>query len=114
MSLDLTVYFDVDTGKSVERYVVGDFNYTHNCGTMAAKAGIYEVVWRPEEIGIEFAGQVIEPLEKGIRLMESDPARFEKLNPSNGCGSYKTFLPFLKEYLEVCREYPKAKINASR
>ena len=37
-------------------------NITHNLTKMADEAGIYECLWRPEEIGITKAGQLIEPL----------------------------------------------------
>ena len=36
-------------------------NITHNLGAMAREAGIYEACWRPEEIGITKAAQLIEP-----------------------------------------------------
>lgn len=89
-------------------------NYTHNCNTMAKEAGIYMQVWRPEEVGITKASELIPHLEAGIALMESDPPRFEALNPENGWGSYKTFVPWLKKYLEACRENPDATIEVSR
>ena len=29
---------------------IDDFNITHNLGSMAAAAGIYKALWRPEEL----------------------------------------------------------------
>ena len=42
-------------------------NITHNLGEMAASAGIYLCIWRPEELNISEAKDLIAPLHKGIR-----------------------------------------------
>lgn len=89
-------------------------NYTHNCGNMAESAGIYRHVWKPEEIGITKAKQLILALREGIAIMEADPERFKKLNPPNGWGSYETFVPWLKKYLSACEQYPEADVRVSR
>ena len=81
---------------------------------MAREAGIYEVCWRPDEIGITKAAQLIEPLRKGIELMRSDPDRFLKYNPSNGWGHYDDFIPWLECYLEACKANPDADVSVSR
>lgn len=107
MSLD--VYLEVV--RPVEVYGA---NITHNLGPMAREAGIYMHLWRPEEIGITTAGQLIEPLERGLELLKSDPARFEKLDSPNGWGRYKHFVPFVEKYLEACRETPDATVRVSR
>ena len=89
-------------------------NITHNLGAMASEAGIYEACWRPEEIGITKAAQLIEPLRKGIAQMKADPARFEKHNSPNGWGLYENFLPWLERYLEACEANPDADVSVSR
>lgn len=89
-------------------------NVTHNLNRMASEAGIYAYVWRPDENGIEKAHQLIEPLRKGIALLESDPERFKRLNPSNGWGSYLDFVPWLKRYLAACEQNPEASVSVSR
>jgi len=89
-------------------------NITHNLANMADKAGIYKHLWRPEEIGITKASQLIKPLEKGITRMESNPARFKKFNSPNGWGMYEHFMPWLREYLAACKQYPDATIEVSR
>ena len=91
-----------------------DANYTHNCGTMAAAAGIYECVWRPDENGIATAAQLIEPLRAGIAAMKADPAKFRAFDPPNGWGSYATFLPWMEKYLAACEEHPDATVSVSR
>lgn len=89
-------------------------NITHNLNRMADEAGIYQVVWRPEENGITTASQLIEPLRAGIAAMKADRPRFEAFNASNGWGLYEHFLPWLERYLEACEEHPTALVSASR
>ncbi len=89
-------------------------NITHNLGGMAAAADIYEPLWRPEEIGIAKAAQLIEPLTEGLAKLKADPAKFEAHNAPNGWGLYEHFVPFVEQYLAACREYPDADVYASR
>lgn len=89
-------------------------NITHNLNTMAGEAGIYEACWRPEEIGVTTAAQLIPILEKGLALLKSDPKRFEKFNASNGWGKYEYFVPWVEKYLNACRQYPDHTISVSR
>jgi hypothetical protein len=89
-------------------------NITHNLGLMAEEAGIYEHLWRPEEIGITTAQQLIEPLSKGLALLKSDPERFRALNPENGWGSYDGLVAFVQRYLAACEIDPDAKVEVSR
>ena len=89
-------------------------NITHNLAEMADEAGIYDILWRPEENGIKLAEQLIEPLRQAIREMEKDPARFSAHNADNGWETYKDFLPWLEELLAVCIEHPDGKVSASR
>lgn len=93
---------------------VYDRNITHNLTTMAHEANIYEHLWKPEEIGIEHADQLIEPLTEGLKLLKSDPDRFKQFNPSNGWGNYEGFVDFVADYLEACKQYPEAKVSVSR
>lgn len=108
-SMSLDVYLTL-----LQPTAVFDANITHNLNRMAKEAGIYEACWRPEEIGIAKASQLIEPLRQGIALMESDPERFEKYDAPNGWGTYNDFLPWLKRYLEACIEHPDADVSVSR
>lgn len=78
MNLDVMLY--------VHNELVYDANITHNLNTMADKAGIYYHLWRPEEINIKFASELIKPLEKGLKKLKSKPEYFEKYNASNGWG----------------------------
>jgi hypothetical protein len=89
-------------------------NITHNLGAMAEEAGIYKHLWRPEEIGITKAAQLIDPLRAGIALMKSDPPRFEKHNAVNGWGTYAGFVPWIEKYLAACEANPTADVSVSR
>lgn len=89
-------------------------NVTHNLVPMAIEAGIYQCLWRPEEIGITKAAQLIEPLRAGLALMKYDPPRFEKHNPASGWGSYRRFVTWLKRYLAACEANPDADVSVSR
>lgn len=89
-------------------------NITHNLVDMADEAGIYEALWRPDEIGISKAEQLIPLLRKGLELLESDPPRFEKFNSLNGWGMHEHFVPFVRDYLKACEENPDATVSVSR
>lgn len=89
-------------------------NITHNLGSMAEEAGIYKHLWRPEEIGITKAAQLVEPLLDGLALMKADPPRFEKHNAKNGWGLYEHFVPWVENYLAACEENPTADVRVSR
>lgn len=107
MSLD--VYL-----REVRLTTIYDANITHNLNKMAEEAGIYEHLWRPEEIGVTKAQQLIAPLRAGLELMKADPARFKKHNASNGWGMYEHFVPFVEKYLAACEENPNATVEVSR
>ena len=89
-------------------------NITHNLGKMARKAGIYHYLWRPEEIDITFAKELIDPLTLGIEELKENPDTYKKLNPKNGWGSYGGLVEWVERYLEACKENPDALINVSR
>src|SRR5688572_22094629 len=89
-------------------------NITHNLVTMAESAGIYRALWRPEDLEITEAGQLIHILEIGLSTLKADPERFKQLNPSNGWGNYECLVEFVEEYLKACKKDPDAVIEVSR
>jgi hypothetical protein len=97
-----------------ETDIVFDYNITHNLNTMADAAGIYEYLWRPEEVNIEFARDLIEPLRNGLHLLKLNPEEYKKYNPENGWGSYEGLVTFVEKYLDACYKYPDAKVLADR
>lgn len=90
------------------------WNITHNLGKMAGAAGLYKAMWRPEEIGVTHAAQLIPLLEAGLVKLEANPEAMKVHNPSNGWGDYDGLLEFTRAYLEACRAYPHAEIYVSR
>lgn len=107
MSLD--VYL-----KAVRPVSIYDGNITHNLGPMAREAGIYTHLWRPDEIGITKAGELIQPLAHGLVLLTDEPERFKAHNPPNGWGSYEGLVRFVGAYLAACIEAPDADVEVSR
>lgn len=109
MSLD--VYLE-----KMQSTVIHSQNITHNLGPMARAAGIYQALWRPEELKnwTGKAGQLIPLLEKGLAKLKKAPAKYKKLNAPNGWGSYTNFVPFVERYLTACRENPDADVKVSR
>ncbi len=120
MSLDVYLtrekYLSYDNGKTYHKDNEEVYwrNITHNLTKMADEAGLYYALWRPEEKGFKKAKDLIDILKEGVSLLESDPNRFMKFNPSNGWGNYYNLLDFTKSYLKACLEYPESLINVSR
>jgi hypothetical protein len=113
MSLDVTLLKNVCRccGRGEEVFT---YNVTHNLNKMAEEAGIYMHLWKPDEIGITQAKELIGVLKFGLGLLESDPERFKKLNPANGWGTYQGLVDFVKKYLAACENWPEATIDVSR
>jgi len=107
MSLDVYLH-------AVRTTNVYDANITHNLGAMAKSAGIYQHLWRPDELGIRTADQLVEPLEAGLALLKTEPERFKGFNPPNGWGDYEGFVAWVEKYLTACRENPDATVSVSR
>jgi hypothetical protein len=112
MSLDVYLESDQDVDTDEDELFWG--NITHNLNTMADAAGIYQALWRPEEIGVTTANQLIPLLEDGLSLLISTRRVLEKFNPANGWGDYEGLVRFVKEYLNACHKYPSAKVRVSR
>ena len=91
---------------------VFEANITHNLTDMAREVGAYYPVWRPDEVGIERASQLIEPLTYSIGIMRENPDKAKAHNPANGWGDYDGFLGFLLDYRTACVKHPDAKVRA--
>ena len=125
MSLDVTLYGEEITGKCfcskcdnehehTYRETLFDANITHNLNKMAEEAGIYKHLWRPEELGIATAQELIAPLSAGLEDMKNRPEHFKKFDSPNGWGLYIHFVPWIERYLQACIEHPEAIIEVSR
>ena len=89
-------------------------NITHNLNTMAGEAGIYKELWRPDELGVTLAAELIEPLGMGLVKLEKSPSFYQQFNPKNGWGDYDGLVRFVSKYLAACKKYPQATIRISR
>lgn len=89
-------------------------NITHNLGEMAQTAGIYEALWRPEEIGITKAHQLIDLLKNGLNRLKKQPEYYKKFNSENGWGDYYGLVSFVKSYLKACEECPDAIVQVDK
>lgn len=93
---------------------VYEANTTHNLGAMAEAAGLYGYLWKPEQVGVTTARQLIEPLRAGLARLEAEPETFQRYNAENGWGRYEHLVEFVRRYLEACERYPDAKVRVSR
>ena len=140
MSLDIYLYREkrtsYDKGKTYTDSLecVYDSNITHNLGSMAQKAGLYEALWRPymlhkewkdnslddeeedmfEEGVTMYAKDIISKIEEGLKFLKRKPEYFEEFNSPNGWGMYEHFVPFVENYLNACKEHPEAIVKVSR
>lgn len=107
MSLDLYLI-------QTRRVPIYSANLTHNLNAMAEAAGIYKHLWRPDEIGITKASQLIDPLKAGLSLLLADPSRFKSMNPPNGWGTYDGLVAVVRQYIAACEEDPDSDVEVSR
>lgn len=140
MSLDVDLYrkrwTSYDEGKTLTEDLENLYsaNVTHNLGNMADAAGIYEALWRPhrlidgynipeddheaewkfEDSVTILAEDIIEKLETGLKDLKKRPKFFQKFDSSNGWGTYERFVPFVENYLNACKEFPKAIVKTDR
>ena len=89
-------------------------NITHNLGAMAEAAGLYQALWRPEDIGCTTAQDLAPFLRRGLAVLTAAPRRFKVFNPVNGWGNYEGLVSLTRDYLRACEEYPHARLRASR
>lgn len=125
---------DAEVDETVyETEILYNANITHNLNKMAKKAGIYEALWRPHRLKVDYdipeedsqaedifeknqttiAREIIPLLEQGLHKLKSRPEYFKRFNSPNGWGMYKHFVPFVEKYLNACKENPNAIVEVS-
>lgn len=114
MSLDIWLEMPLATGNEEYIAVLYEANITHNLNNMAKEAGLYEIMWRPDEIGVRFARDAVYQLEEGIKYMLEHKVELMPFTPDNGWGSYEGLLRVAQEFCEACYRYPNALIKVSR
>lgn len=106
-----------DADVSLDKYESNEVytaNITHNLNTMAAAAGLYEALWRPDENDWKKASDLIEVLEAGLEKLKADPEKFKKYEPTNGWGTYDGLVDYTEKYLAACKANPEARVEVSR
>lgn len=88
-------------------------NITHNLGKMADKAGVYQVLWHPNDNGQVRAKDIVPTLKAGLSDLMNRRAYFEQFNAPNGWGTYEHFVPFVESVLDACEANPEALVRAS-
>jgi hypothetical protein len=118
VSLDFSLY---DTGrcshcesKIGERRLVFDTNITHNLTRMAVAAGVYNTIWRPDDVGYTTARQIVSPLGPAIEDMKRRPDYYRQFDAENKWGTYDQFVPWLERLIEACEANPDAEVEVSR
>lgn len=106
MSLDIILTIDGEE--------VFSRNITHNLNTMANAAGVYKHLWRPEELGVTKASELIQPLRDGYAELRAHPEKYKQYDSPNGWGVYRHFVEFVFAVLRACEEYPEAAVEACR
>lgn len=89
-------------------------NITHNLNVIADKVGVYDHIWRADEVGIKYAKDNIQNLRVAMSRFYLEYDELLRLNPSNGWGTLDGLIEFTKAYLEACIEYPDAEIKTDR
>ena len=100
MSLDVTL-------TAVRPTEVTSANITHNLVPMAKEAGIYQHLWRPDEIGITKAAELILPYPLGCCCWNKLSGSRHLIRQTVGAGEH--FVPFVRHYLEACEANPTRK-----
>ena len=107
MSLDISL-------NEMSIHEIYSANITHNLGKMAEAAGVYLAMWRPEELGITRAGDLLPILEPGLADWIANPEKYKAYNPANKWGSYDGLVKVLKEYIGEIKEHPDSIVEVSR
>ena len=90
-------------------------NRTHNLNKMAEALGVYQLLWRPEEvkegmIAKEILPQVVQALDELLANREE----YEQYDSPNGWGTTEGMIRFLREVRSACEEYPNSRLEACR
>jgi hypothetical protein len=119
--MSLTVYF---TSSPIADNIWDDvqilesLNITHNLNRMAGYCGLYEPLWRPEEMTIPQPVQARDLLGyavKGYEILKRDREHcIQTYSPSNGWGTYDNLLIFTELFISYCLRWPDSYVTANR
>lgn len=106
MSLDVSLTND-------QNEEIFSANLTGNLGEMAAQAGIYNILWLPQEHGITRASQMVKPLADGLQELSINQGKYERFESPVGWGKWVDLVSWCSNYLQACRLNPAAALQAS-
>lgn len=89
-------------------------NVAHNLNRMAKEARLYLYLWRPDEVNVTVAHELLVPLTTGLELLKRDATRFRALDALNGWGRWEDLVSCVRKYLAACRAHPDARVEVSR
>lgn len=114
MSLDLDLMV-------VEPHTVFDINITHNLNEMARALGVYEILWRPDELAENamvdkiYVKNFLKPINGSIEELATNMDYYQsEYGPKNGWGSAETLLKDLRLIRNAIEENPDGYFVASR
>jgi len=100
------IWLEMDTGGPEPVGVSEHIDHTSNCSPMWADAIGYNLA----DLDRRIAGECIDDLQKAVQLMERNPGHYLEMEPENRWGSYESALGFLRDFLRICQESPRATI----
>lgn len=89
-------------------------NCTYNLNKMAMQIDLYKCLWRPDELNITIAKDLIDLLREGLHKLKLEPDKYKEFNPPNGWGDYDGLVNFVENYLNACYKYPDAEVHILR
>ena len=91
-----------------------EWNITHNLGRMADELGIWHVLWHPENLGIDVAGDMIQHLEPAYTKLTVFGEYYDQFAPANGWGNRQNLFELVDALLRYARRYPECHVTVSR
>ena len=104
---------DISFRKTTEVEVF-ESNITHNLGKMATELGVYALIWRHEESGVESAACLLGPVAAAIDELRTRPEHYDQFDAANGWGTRVHMMKFLQEIQSAAREHPDATVHSRR
>lgn len=86
-------------------------------GGVARELNIYNHIFNPTAVGVQWAYELINPLSTALKLLEDDQAHFIEFlseDGSDGVVLYKQFINFLENYIKVCTDNQDSNVKVSK
>lgn len=103
-----------DNARFFDENTLYESGITHNLGKMAKEAGVYQHLWRPEELGISQAISLVGALGRALGDLHARQDYYRQFNPENGWGAFEDLVRFISTYLQAAIDHPDAYVYVSR